>query len=232
MQNLRIASYNIQHGKGMDGILNLNRTSQLLSQIDADLVFLQEVDMFRTSSHLVRQVQRLALGLGMHWIYGPVRAYPIGSYGNAILSRFPIKEKGNHLLQDTIDPRRCLQAEISLAGKPLALFDTHLGLKQAVRLQQVQDVILPLLLSVPGPAILAGDFNATVNRPETSLLAEHLNDTFSKNSGPLTNTFSAINPTARIDYIFTNQYCMAANYFIMASTASDHLPIIAEIEIC
>ncbi|MEN6324784.1 MAG: endonuclease/exonuclease/phosphatase family protein [Syntrophomonas sp.] len=231
MQTIRIASYNIQHGKGMDGVLNLNRTSQVLSQIDADLICLQEVDMFRMPTHLVRQAERLAIDLGMQWIYGPVRSYPIGSYGNAILSRYPIKERANYLLPDPIDPRRCLQAEIILDGKPLALFTTHLGLKQPVRLEQVQDIILPLVLSVPGPAILAGDFNATVNRPETNLLAEYLTDTFCKNSGTLINTFPSINPAARIDYIFINECCMTANYFIMDSTASDHLPIIAEIKI-
>lgn len=215
----------------MDGVLNLERTSRLLSQIDADLICLQEVDMFRIPTHLVRQADRLALNLGMQWIYGPVRSYPVGSYGNAILSRYQVKEIANHLLPDPVDPRRCLQAEINLGGKPLALFITHLGLKQAVRLEQIQEIILPLVLSVPGPAILAGDLNATVNRPETNLLAEYLNDTFSQNSGTLINTFPSINPAARIDYIFTNQQCLADNYYIIDSTASDHLPIAAEIEI-
>ena len=215
----------------MDGILNLNHTSQVLSQLNADLICLQEVDMFRMPTHLVRQAEWLALNLGMHWLYGPVRSYPIGSYGNAILSRYPIKEKANHLLPDPVDPRRCLQAEITLGEKTLTLFNTHLGLKQPVRLEQVQYIILPLVLSMPGPAILAGDFNATVNRPETNLLAKYLNDTFGKNSGTLINTFTSINPAARIDYIFTNQYCMDANYYIMDSTASDHLPIVADMQI-
>lgn len=231
MQLVRIASYNIQHGKGMDGVLNLNRTLQVLAQLDADLICLQEVDRFRMPTRLVPQAERLALDLGMQWIYGPVRSYPIGSYGNAILSRYPIKEIANHLLPDPIDPRRCLQAEIDLGGYTLALFNTHLGLKQTVRMQQVQDIILPLVLSVPGPAVLAGDFNATVNRPETNLLAEYLTDTFCKNSGTLINTFPSINPAARIDYIFINQYCTAANCFIMDSTASDHLPVTADIGI-
>ncbi|MDD2620419.1 MAG: endonuclease/exonuclease/phosphatase family protein [Syntrophomonadaceae bacterium] len=231
MQKLRIASYNIQHGKGMDGVLDLKRTSQVLSQMDADVIFLQEVDMFRMPTHLVMQVQRLAFDLGMSWIYGSVRSYPIGSYGNGILSRYPIVKIANHILPDAIDPRRCLQAEIMIKGTLLAVFNTHLGLKQDVRLQQVQNVILPLVLSIPGPSILGGDFNATVNRPETRLLAENLTDTFCKNSGPQTNTFPAIKPAARIDYIFTNHQCMPSNYFIMDSMASDHLPITAEIEI-
>lgn len=230
-QTVRIASYNIQHGKGMDGVLNLNRTSETLAQLEADLICLQEVDRFRMPTRLVPQAERLALALGMQWVYGPVRSYPIGSYGNAILSRYPIKTIANHLLPDPIDPRRCLQVQIDLGGYTLALFNTHLGLKQTVRMQQVQDIILPLVLSVSGPAVLAGDFNATVNRPETNLLAEYLTDTFCQNSGPLIDTFPSINPAARIDYIFINELCAVSNYFIMDSTASDHLPIAADIQI-
>ncbi|MEN6348503.1 MAG: endonuclease/exonuclease/phosphatase family protein [Syntrophomonas sp.] len=231
MPHLTIATYNIQHGKGMDGKTDLERIAQVLSGIDADIIFLQEIDMLRPQSHMSRQVSRLCSELVMKGIYGPVRTYPLGSYGNAILSRYQISEKCNHILPDPSDQRCCLQAELRIKRDTVQLFTTHLGLRQQVRCQHIKDCILPMVNSCPGPVILGGDFNANPDRPEIGLVLQSLSDTFTANTGPLVNTYPATVPAARIDYIFINELCKVEDYYIVDSTASDHLPVVTEIEI-
>lgn len=231
MPNIKIASYNIHHGIDINGKVNLEAILEVLQQIDADIVALQEVDMLRPQTQLQKQADRLAKQLSMSYVYGAVRRYKPGSYGNAILSRYPITSSKNHLLEESADYRCCLQADLDIDGTVLSIFNTHLGLKQPVRYKHLKETILPLILPLKHPAVLAGDFNAPDSRPEVKMLSAFLLDTFTCNSGPLIYTYPAGNPSARIDYIFINRKCIPFDYYIVDSAASDHLPVVAEIGI-
>ncbi len=231
MSGLRIATFNIRHALGMDDRIDLGRIANVLRQINADIILLQEVEYCRPRSKCKRQAYELARKLDMEYAYGPVTTYRAGSYGNAILSRYPILKSINYILPDSPAKRGCLQADLTVKNMPLTVFNTHLGLNKKLRRQHIEEMILPRLLSISTPLILGGDFNARPESPEIILLSSYLADTFSKNSGLLSKTFPSINPVARIDYLFINQGLSTKDFFIMDSHASDHLPVIAEVDL-
>ena len=87
---IRVATYNIKHGRGMDGVLDLERTLATLKSLNADVIALQEVDDQARRSGGVDQASWLAERLGMHAAYGAFMDFQGGRYGLAILSRRPI----------------------------------------------------------------------------------------------------------------------------------------------
>ncbi|MCA9160258.1 MAG: endonuclease/exonuclease/phosphatase family protein, partial [Planctomycetales bacterium] len=93
-----VLSYNIHHAEGVDGRLDLDRIAAVIRRSQADLVSLQEVDQCVTRSERVDQPRELAKRLGMHVVFGANIDLQGGEYGNAVLSRYPIKFNKNHLL--------------------------------------------------------------------------------------------------------------------------------------
>lgn len=228
---IKVVTFNIHHGTDMNNRPRLREIYNLLKQINPDIINLQEVDMLRPQTAQQKQAFILAQRLGMRYVYGPVRLYEQGSYGNAILSRYPIVESNNIKLEDDKDVRFCLQANIRLNNKLVSIYNTHLGLSQPKRYQQLINDILPQILPLNYPALLAGDFNAPATRPEIIMLNSLLSDTYLKNSGLYQYTFPAHNPSARIDYIFVNKHVTPIDYYIVDTNVSDHLPVVTVLEI-
>lgn len=228
---LKVVTYNIQHGRNLAGRLNLDRCGRELAGLDADIIALQEVDHCRWGTYLQDQARVLARRLGMYHIYGAVRHYTIGSYGNALLSRYPILAYDNHVMTPDEDRRCCLEAEIAVEGVELMVLVLHLGLKSADRLIQVHDTVIPLVRGCEKPCIAAGDFNGGPEYPEIHMIAEHMSDAFDENTGSEQSTFPADHPHIRIDYIFTS-HCQARSCRVITEAASsDHLPVMAEIDL-
>ncbi len=95
---LRVVSYNIHHGVGVDGRVDLERIARVILSVDADLVALQEVDCNTKRTNLVDQPARLASLTKMQVVFGDNIPYQGGRYGNAVLSRLPIVRHENHAL--------------------------------------------------------------------------------------------------------------------------------------
>jgi len=228
-QYLRVVSYNIHHGTDAYDHPSMERIAEVLASLDADIIALQEVDMNRPRSGGKKQAAELARRLGMGYVFGAAKRYPLGAYGNAVLSRFSIAGYETISLPDPREERCCLQVQIKAANHTLGFFALHLGLNQELRLQHLQQQILPSVLRFPGPAILAGDFNAVSTQPEIQLVTQHLTDCFDFNSGELTSTFSSQHPVARIDYIFVNSLVQIRQHYITSTDASDHFPVTAEL---
>lgn len=106
---MRLASYNIQYGKGKDDRYDLDRIVGELGE--PDLIALQEVETFTRRSGMVHQAEEIAARLPhMHWVYGPgidldasevVDGRPVHrrrQFGNMVLSRWPILSSINHTL--------------------------------------------------------------------------------------------------------------------------------------
>ena len=89
--SMRIATYNIRHGRGSDDVLDLDRTARAIAALDADIVALQEVDEKVRRSGNVDQAATLGKVLGMYHAFGSFMDYDGGRYGLAILSRWPIE---------------------------------------------------------------------------------------------------------------------------------------------
>ncbi|AHM57913.1 endonuclease/exonuclease/phosphatase (plasmid) [Peptoclostridium acidaminophilum DSM 3953] len=231
MPTLRIATYNIKCGHGMDGKLDLKRTARALEALGADVICLQEVDMNRARTLYANQALKFAGLLGMEYSFGAAIKYSGGgAYGNAILSRHPIVQQKNHRLPGQGSKRAIQEVQVEVEGSRIAIFNTHMELDQEQRLQQIEGFIVPLVSSYTGPAVLCGDFNEKPQSPGIRCLSRHFKDSLHSNSGKLTLTFPADIPKSRIDYIFLNSKCRALDYKIVNSIASDHLPVLALVE--
>lgn len=212
----------------MDGQFDLKRTAHVLTGLDPDIVLLQEVDCRRLQTRMSHQPAFLANMLNMDYAYGAVRHYRPGSYGNAILSRYPIVNYKNHILPGE-DQRCCLEAEIGTPLSNITVFDLHLGLKAAERYHHLKDIILPRVRAVSSPVVLGGDFNARPESSEIGLIRDCLQDSFQANSGECIYTFPSDQPRARIDYIFlNNRWELNDCKIILDTQASDHLPLVCE----
>lgn len=231
MPKIKIVTYNIRNAQGIDGQVNLSRIARLLKEVNADIIFLQECDKYCRRSGLANQARFLAKRLNMNYAYGVVNRYYIASAGNAVLTRYPVVTHSNHPLPQTTDPRCCLQLSLEVDKQLCTVFNIHLGLNHRLRMLGLRETILPMITPFKSPVILAGDLNASQDSPEVHLLSNYLHDTFAENICPQKNSFPANEPREKIDYIFTNTACSSVQSCILASQASDHLPVIAEITI-
>ncbi len=226
---IKVVTYNIRACKGMDGKVDLPRVAGVLKSLDADIIALQEVDMGNPRTLLVKQADMLARLLKMGCVYGEASRYRVGSFGNAVLTRFPVKSYMNHQLPAP-QPRRSMQeVHLDVNGHMIRVFNTHLELNRHLRLIQIRDFIVPLIQSSSAPAIFAGDFNETPDDPGVKYLSNCFTDSFVVNSGLLDHTFTSNNPAERIDFIFLNDGLQALDYRIEYADASDHLPVFSRI---
>jgi endonuclease/exonuclease/phosphatase family metal-dependent hydrolase len=228
---IKVCSYNIRRAIGIEGKKDLKQIYQVLNEINADVIALQEVEMVPGVVGISRQAHALADLLSMNYVYTTVHRLRFGSVGNAVLSRYPILKESKHLLPDSRDERICLQVDINAAGVGLSIFNVHLCLNQVSRYRHLKYLLLPIIQESEFPIILAGDFNATPSMREIRMLGTYLHDTFQHNSGLYGSTYPSDAPRVRIDYIYTDDKARCFDFAIFKSQASDHLPICASITI-
>jgi endonuclease/exonuclease/phosphatase family metal-dependent hydrolase len=247
---LKVVSYNICHGLGIDGRQDLERTTDVLRNSGADVIGLQEVDKYYGErSGWQDQSALLARSLGMHAAYGPnldMDPQP-GSgghrrqYGIAILSRYPIVSSRNHVLPriDTPggwnEPRGLLEAHLQVRSETVRVLNTHLGLSKQERTAQALRLVEVYLADGPERCIVTGDFNALPNSPELAPLLAVLRDTYASVHGgrhdPTFLSAAGGAPVAVkcIDYIWCSPDLVPVDAAVTASLASDHLPLAASV---
>ncbi|MFI5711307.1 endonuclease/exonuclease/phosphatase family protein [Kribbella sp. NPDC051620] len=237
-QPLKVLTYNIHHGAGTDGVLDLERIAKVIENSGADLVGLQEVDNhWSERSNWVNQPAWFAARLKMHYAYAanldlpPLHpGEPRRQYGTAVLSKNPIKDFENTLLPlyPTGEQRGLSVAAIKIRGVCLRLANTHLtSNNNAERLEQAKKVV-ELLDDSKLPTILVGDLNARPTSPEIATLTKVWRDTWAEVGVGLGYTIEADNPTARIDYLLhTRQGVEPLSAAVITTNGSDHLPVVA-----
>ena len=92
---VRVLTYNIHHGEGRDGELDLPRLGRVITSVQPDLVALQEVDVGTSRVGGVDQLAELARLTGMHAQFGKAMDYMGGGYGVAVLSRWSLESTEN-----------------------------------------------------------------------------------------------------------------------------------------
>ncbi|MDQ0430721.1 endonuclease/exonuclease/phosphatase family metal-dependent hydrolase [Planomicrobium stackebrandtii] len=248
---VKVMSFNIAHGLGMDGIVDLEKTAEVIEDSCATIVALQEVDRyFSDRSSFVDQVEWLSERLGMYAAYGANMNFapedserPNRQYGNMILSKYPIKYVENHLLTQVHCPfgnneqRGILETVIEVDGIYLSVFNTHLALKDEELVVSV-DEILAITGKSHFPRIIAGDFNATASNVHMQKLSKHFQDAFLKMKrgdaytypSPYVNkdTTEVFWPATRIDYILADSEVDVVQVAVIETAVSDHLPIVAD----
>ncbi len=236
-RTIRLLTFNIHHGEGTDGRVDLERIARLIREQRADLVALQEVDRGVERTGRRDLLAELAQLTKMNYAFGKNIDYQGGDYGNAILSRFPIIEQDNHhfkLLRPS-ERRGLLRAVVDLGGKKLTLLATHIDFHQddAERLSNVEELHQGLAEYGQLPLILCGDFNDVPGSRTHANVKNDFTDaweTVGKGDGF---TYSSTKPEKRIDYVFIKKGArlrpVAAR--VIESDASDHLPLLVEIKI-
>ncbi|WP_350280607.1 endonuclease/exonuclease/phosphatase family protein [Kribbella sp. HUAS MG21] len=234
---LTVMSYNIHHGAGTDGVLDLERIAVLIEQSGAEVVGLQEVDRhWSERSNWVDQPAWLANRLGMHYAYAanldlpPLNpGEPRRQYGTAVLSKYPIQDFKNTLLPryPAGEQRGLGVATIIVKGTELRFANTHLTHNNnAERLEQAQKVVQVLGKSHPA-TLLVGDLNATADAPEIKTMTSVYADTWPEVGVGPGYTIEADNPTKRIDYLLHSRHLRPTEASVPVSNASDHLPVLA-----
>ena len=113
-KSLNVISYNIRHGAGMDKLVNIERTANVLQKLKPDLIALQEVDKNCTLSQNIDIAKELGKKLGMHHHFEKFMDYQGGEYGMAILSRFPIEKAIRHQLPKGSEPRCAIEVQVKI----------------------------------------------------------------------------------------------------------------------
>jgi endonuclease/exonuclease/phosphatase family metal-dependent hydrolase len=216
-ESIRVVSYNIRHGKGLDGQVDLQRTAEVLRSMNADLIALQEVDRHQLRSGLQDQAKVLAEMLGMYYRFSPSIVLGFGEYGNAILSRYPIVGHERVALPGILEYRSLLKVTVQAGDRLLVFAGTHLGLKLEEREQQMP-LIYEALADVHAPAIFAGDFNMGTGH---SLMKELITKWVKLERAEA--------PPSEIDHIFALGGKAPQGVKAVSSIASDHEALVADV---
>lgn len=223
---LRIMTYNIRHGAGMDDVIDLDRQAGVIGDATPDVVGLQEVDSCVKRSHYVHQAAVLAKSLGMYSTFGPAIPLTGGKYGVAILSKEKPLSHHNIPLPGS-EKRTLLVCEF----QEYVFACTHLDLEEENRLASL-DIILAEAARWDKPFFICGDWNDT----PTSALITKMKKSFSFLNNLTNNsanyTFPARTPKNIIDYIASYGRVVKSvrkRQVINEPEASDHRPVLVEI---
>lgn len=229
-RELRVASYNIHRCVGTDSVYRPGRIVEVIRELDADVLGLQEVDAFvmHKEGH---QLDLIAKETGYELVVGATMYWENAEYGNAILTRLPILSSRNHdITVHPFEPRGALEAEIDAWGRPVRVLNTHLGLRFLERRHQVHRLLRIVSQRKELPLVLLGDFNEWIPRVGcTKTLAHHF-----ATHGHL-RTYPSPRPLFSLDRIYVNQpdRLLAAEVISnpLARRASDHLPVRARVSL-
>lgn len=227
-------TYNIHHGAGMDGQVDLQRVADLINRAQADIVALQEVDKGVERTARRDCPAELAALTGLSCVFSNNYAFQGGEYGNAVLTRCPIKRWGNqhYKMLRPGEQRGLLQVVLEVHGRELVFLDTHVDYRRddAERLLNAAE-ILEVVQSYRGrPVILCGDFNDTPGSRTHQKIAQEFTDSWMAAGTGDGFTMPAPKPDKRIDYIWTaNENPIdVLKVWVPVSEASDHLPVVGE----
>ena len=229
---IRVASYNIRKAIGTDRRRRPERTLEVLNELDADVVALQEADR-RFGSRLSALPARL---IEEHSDYKPVeldaRAGSLGWHGNALLVKKHAQVLERHLFHlPSLEPRGAVLADMAIGGARLRVVGMHLDLSGLWRKRQAK-AILDHLAERDGdwPAVLMGDLN------EWSTRGGCLRDFAGQLLfAPCGRSFHSRRPIAQLDQIMVTPdleiLSSGAHGSPTARRASDHLPVWADLKI-
>lgn len=246
-------TYNVHRCVGTDGQASTDRIAEVIASQNADIVCLQELDVSNSSKKLLNQPEAIARKLNYRFHFSPVLFFKQGSYGNAVLSRYPLKCVHSAplpalnlavgrtffgLWNPANEPRGALWTEIDLPdGTKLQVINTHLGLRASERRQQVQALLSPDWLDAArqrGRVLLCGDFNERPGSPGYRLLSSKLRDIcIPAGGGRRQATFPTRFPLFKLDHLWTDSGCRVETWKIaknaLTRRASDHFPLWADL---
>ncbi len=241
-RRLRVMTYNVHSCIGLDGKLSPERIARVIGGEGPDIVALQELDVGRRRTGGVDQARVIARCLEMEFHFQPTLCLETGLYGNAVLSRPPMRLVKADALpgldgKAEREPRGAIWCEVTVGEATVHFITTHLGLRPKERFLQADALLGPHWLGhdrCRGPVILCGDFNALPFWPVCRRLRRRFRDAQQELPGHTPkSTFSGRYPLARIDHLFIDGGLRVLAVRVpdsqAAITASDHRPLIVDL---
>lgn len=225
---VRAMTYNVHQFLAPDGSYNLHALGRVLADHDPHIVGLQESDSGRITSGSFDGVRWLADQLGYHYTFGtPTGA---GSYGAALLSRWPIeRERVVYLPVQDSPPRPALVADLDAPGGTLPVVVAHFqtgkpGDERVAEARRIVD-----LVGDERRAIVLTDCNTIPGQPPYRVLRNAFTDAWTAANGAASgDTYSASDPHMRIDYVWTGSAWAVERAEVTGSArASDHRAVLA-----
>ncbi len=230
---LRVMTYNIHSAFSSQGRQDPEAIARVIEDSGADVVALQEVSRGWLINGGTDLATWLSRRLGMPFVF---RGTADLAWGNAILSRHPIIDQGwgELPLEGTVPQRGYLWARVDAGlGEPVLVINTHLHHVRedhAARMAQVR-----VLLEFWGGqerTILLGDLNARPEYAEMAVIAAAgLVDSWAEAGSGSGLTWPARDPYERIDWVWHTTDLRAVLAEVVASMASDHLPVVVTLEL-
>lgn len=216
-KQLHVGTFNIRHGRGLDGRVDLDRSAAVIRSLDADVIALQEVDRFLERSGHEDQAAVLARLTGYEIGFWPTIENPGSAYGIALAARVPLHSEYLPLPRlEREEPRGVVVA----ASEGVMFLATHLSPLLPARRIQIQ-TLADRVRATDGPVVVMGDLNAT-RRELGPLFAAGLGRPGWR---PLTSP--ARFPVRQIDHLLAGGGARVLERHTIRSRASDHLPVVA-----
>ena len=232
---MRLLSWNIHKGiGGRDRRYSLRRIIDCIEAENPDLICLQEVDRLVHRSHHDDQPRLLGRYFRCHSVFQPNVHVGGGTYGNLVLSRWPVLSR--HRISLRQGPRKPRGAQLLLIDSPegpLHLVHTHLGLAESERRWQVGRLLGHYLFRSADshPTLIVGDFNDWRDSLGRDVLG---GGGFRQVTSPAGRfrTFPAWMPLGSLDKAFIRGGIDVRTARVvrtsLAKTASDHLPLVID----
>jgi endonuclease/exonuclease/phosphatase family metal-dependent hydrolase len=237
-------TYNVHGCLGTDGRLCHERIADVIERFNPDVVCLQELDAQRERSGRLDQTRAIAEILAMDSHFHPALRVAEEEYGDAILSRHPLR-----LLRACALPtppslflkeqRGAIWVSVTIDGREVQVINTHFGLGRGERRQQASAILGDEWLGAAraaGPVVVCGDFNSPAGGVVHRMFREALTD--AQLEVPIIGTrrtFATAFPFVCLDYIFVTPEIRVEAVEIprtpLTRAASDHFPLIADLDV-
>lgn len=242
---LKAVTFNMCHGQGLDGIIDVRRQADFLKKLKPDIIFLQEIDMYTQRVDNKDQIYSLSKHVGLPYrSMGINIKYKNGFYGDGLLCRFPIEYSTNYLMpliDDTHEQRGLLHNKISFGTTRINLFSIHLSTNEKERLLSIKELIR-IIKKLPDEEliIVGGDFNVGVTKigphkyscerkdtfPEYQLLSRFLNKVDNKED-----TWFSAEGIGCIDTMFYSKNIDVIKFETIRTDLTDHSAVFVEFNI-
>ncbi len=238
--DLKVVTYNVHRCVGIDKRHRPARIVEVLQEVGADIIALQEVLSLEDRSAEENQARFIAEKLGYHHMLGENRRIDGGAYGNVVLSRFPLETISNHDLSVTGYERRgCLHIDVRVTPEDVVhVFNVHLGTAFLERRHQGRRLTSRSIIrneELVGPKIVLGDFNEWTTGLATRLLGSHLKSVDIRKHLGRRRTYPGYFPFMHLDHIYYDGALELMGLTLHRSRkaviASDHLPLVANFKL-
>ncbi|HKX27578.1 MAG TPA: endonuclease/exonuclease/phosphatase family protein [Blastocatellia bacterium] len=240
IERFRAVTYNIHKCKGLDQRVKPQRIVDVLREIDADVIALQEVLCIQGAGSEDDQAHFIGRELGFDFRLGENRKLRGGAYGNVVLSRFPFTSTCNYDISvHGREARGCMRVDLDLhRGNLLHIYNVHLGTSYFERRHQARKLLNDEILKRndhTGPRIMLGDFNEWTSGLASRLLTDHFQSADIRLHLGRARTYPGVLPFLHLDHIYFDDHLELMNAIWHRSRAalmaSDHLPVVADFRI-